>query len=400
MAICLHLSLITYHLLIMQLNTFILYICILFQQVYSSEVTRVNDKNFNELVINSNKFTLVDFYADWCRHCKNLMPTIEDLAFKFKEYPDIQIIKVNGDDDGKRLVKKFGIDGFPDLRLFHGKDEPIEFHGSRDLKSLSNFVQAISGIRLDPENEDEVLTEDINENNSIISVNDDNFKEIVTQIDGKTALLFSATWCGACEKFKPTWEKLASHIYINDNSTIQFGSVEVGQESTKELKLHFGIKTLPTVLFFDANSMDSDGIPVPEIYEGKKELSSLIGHINKECLLARNEDGKLSENSGIIPHINTFLQEQLAIGIDKVSLSVLALKELDDINPLNANNDIAYYRTLFNSVIEGEDGFFNFELTRLSNVLQLKFDDLPSLTVDSYQRRFNILNTFINILNK
>jgi protein disulfide-isomerase A6 len=40
----------------------------------NSKVVRLTASNFNELVINSDDLWMVEFYAPWCGHCKNLEP--------------------------------------------------------------------------------------------------------------------------------------------------------------------------------------------------------------------------------------------------------------------------------------------------------------------------------------
>jgi protein disulfide-isomerase A1 len=37
-------------------------------------------KTFNEMVINNNKDVLVEYYAPWCGHCKQLAPIYEEFA--------------------------------------------------------------------------------------------------------------------------------------------------------------------------------------------------------------------------------------------------------------------------------------------------------------------------------
>lgn len=39
-------------------------------------------KNFQEVVIDNNKDTLIEFYAPWCGHCKKLAPTFDELGQK------------------------------------------------------------------------------------------------------------------------------------------------------------------------------------------------------------------------------------------------------------------------------------------------------------------------------
>lgn len=39
-------------------------------------------KNFDEVVVNNEKDTLIEFYAPWCGHCKKLAPVFDELGEK------------------------------------------------------------------------------------------------------------------------------------------------------------------------------------------------------------------------------------------------------------------------------------------------------------------------------
>lgn len=45
-------------------------------------VTVAVAKNFEDVVINNGKDTLIEFYAPWCGHCKKLAPAYDELAEK------------------------------------------------------------------------------------------------------------------------------------------------------------------------------------------------------------------------------------------------------------------------------------------------------------------------------
>lgn len=39
-------------------------------------------KNFDDVVVNNGKDTLIEFYAPWCGHCKKLAPVFDELGEK------------------------------------------------------------------------------------------------------------------------------------------------------------------------------------------------------------------------------------------------------------------------------------------------------------------------------
>ena len=76
----------------------------------------VTKENFDQLVMNSPKKVLVDFWATWCGPCKMLSPVLEDIA---AERDDVVIAKVNIDEE-MDLAMQFKVTSIPTLALISG----------------------------------------------------------------------------------------------------------------------------------------------------------------------------------------------------------------------------------------------------------------------------------------
>lgn len=50
----------------------------------SSDVVDLTPSNFDRLVTNSDEVWIVEFYAPWCGHCKNLVPEYKKAARALK----------------------------------------------------------------------------------------------------------------------------------------------------------------------------------------------------------------------------------------------------------------------------------------------------------------------------
>ena len=71
-------------------------------------------EKFNEL-IQSSKPILVDFFAEWCRPCQIMKPTLLDVAERIGN--EAQIIKVDIDKE-KELAERYRIQSVPTLIIF------------------------------------------------------------------------------------------------------------------------------------------------------------------------------------------------------------------------------------------------------------------------------------------
>ncbi len=75
-----------------------------------SVITITND-NFDDIVINSDKPVLIDFFATWCGPCRMVSPIVDEIA---EERDDIKVGKVDVDVSGE-LAARFGVSSIPTL---------------------------------------------------------------------------------------------------------------------------------------------------------------------------------------------------------------------------------------------------------------------------------------------
>ena len=55
------------------------------KETYNIMAQQVNDSNFDEVVLKSDKPVIVDFWAEWCGPCRMIAPYIEQLADAYRE---------------------------------------------------------------------------------------------------------------------------------------------------------------------------------------------------------------------------------------------------------------------------------------------------------------------------
>mmetsp|Transcript_60350 Transcript_60350/g.155525 ORF Transcript_60350/g.155525 Transcript_60350/m.155525 type:complete len:477 (-) Transcript_60350:289-1719(-) len=105
------------------------------------KVVALNTAIFDQHIA-ENKYTLVEFYAPWCGHCKKLAPDYEKAAGNLQEL-GIPLAKVDATEE-KALSQKYGVKGFPTILWFEDGVQS-EFDGERNADAIVEWVKSMTG---------------------------------------------------------------------------------------------------------------------------------------------------------------------------------------------------------------------------------------------------------------
>lgn len=102
-----------------------------------AEVQILTAENFT-LATNGGKW-FVKFYAPWCGHCKKLAPEWEKAATDLKA-DGLKIAKVDATQE-KELASKYGVRGYPTIKLFKNGKEGEKYSGPRKAAGIAKYVR-------------------------------------------------------------------------------------------------------------------------------------------------------------------------------------------------------------------------------------------------------------------
>ncbi|KAK2502931.1 hypothetical protein MC885_011153 [Smutsia gigantea] len=100
-------------------------------------------KTFDSIVMDPKKDVLIEFYAPWCGHCKQLEPVYTALGKKYKGHKNLVIAKMDATANDI-TTDRYKVEGFPTIYFAPSGDKknPIKFEdGNRDLEHLSKFIE-------------------------------------------------------------------------------------------------------------------------------------------------------------------------------------------------------------------------------------------------------------------
>jgi protein disulfide-isomerase-like protein len=337
--------------------------------ISAQQVVDVTEATFDSIVDGSTN-VLVEFFAPWCGHCKNLAPEWKLAAETFQADDAIIFAAVDATENSA-LAQRFGVKGYPTIKFFpKGSTTAEEYDGGRQADTIIKWVNTRVGTSRKLKQVPSAVT----------TLTSSNFDKVV--LGSKAALVeFYAPWCGHCKSLAPKYEKLAQ-VFAGDSDVV-IAKLDATEEN--EISTKYGITGFPTLKFFPAGSSE------PINYESEREVEAMVQFINEKAGTSRLPDGTLLPTTGRM----TELDDAIKAANHHVD-AALVEKLNKHITSLSDKKVIEYgkiYLSVAEKVISKGADYVAKEITRLHNMI--KSPNVAPASKTNFQLKQNILNAFM-----
>ena len=103
-----------------------------------SDLTNVDQKNFQTEVLSATGPVLVDFWAPWCGPCRMVAPVVDKIATAYQGR--LKVVKLNTD-ESPSIAGQYEVSGIPALILFNAGAPVDRIVGYVPEKQLAAMVE-------------------------------------------------------------------------------------------------------------------------------------------------------------------------------------------------------------------------------------------------------------------
>jgi len=106
----------------------------------AGKTVEITDANFQNMVLDSDKPVIVDFWAVWCGPCRIVAPILEELS---EEYDGKAVIGKLDVDSNRDTAVKYGIQAIPTMLFFKGGQMADRIVGAADRRTIQSKLDAL-----------------------------------------------------------------------------------------------------------------------------------------------------------------------------------------------------------------------------------------------------------------
>ena len=115
-----------------------------------THTVEITDSNFDELVLNTDKPVLLDFWAPWCGPCKMIGPFIDEIA---EEYQGRALVGKINVDENPVLSNHFKVKSIPTIMFLKDKELFERHSGIMPKGHMQALLNALLEGNFDTEEE-------------------------------------------------------------------------------------------------------------------------------------------------------------------------------------------------------------------------------------------------------
>lgn len=95
--------------------------------------------NDYKALISGSPLVMIEFYATWCGHCRNMMPVVAEIRELLGDSAQIYQLDV---DENQEVAEAFGVTGTPTFVIYRNGKEVWKFSGELDGNVLLQKIQS------------------------------------------------------------------------------------------------------------------------------------------------------------------------------------------------------------------------------------------------------------------